>query len=69
MNAVSTATDLSLTTAAADTGDATDARVMRLLAGHVPLALIADLVAPSGPQSQEILDAEGLPSEHWWDHR
>ncbi len=41
--------------------------VMGLLAEHVPLALLADLVAPDGPVSQEILESEGLPDDAWWE--
>lgn len=46
-------------------GDA-PAAVMDLLAEHVPLALLADLVAVGGPVSQEILESEGLPDDAWW---
>ena len=38
-----------------------------LLAEHVPLALLADLAAPSGPGSTEILRTEGLPDDAWWE--
>ena len=38
-----------------------------LLAEHVPLALIADLLTPTGDTSAEILEAEGLPEESWWE--
>jgi hypothetical protein len=41
--------------------------VMDLLAEHVPLALLADLVSPEGPGSSEILAAEGLPDDAWWE--
>lgn len=41
--------------------------VMGLLAEHVPLALLADLAAPDGPVSQEILETEGLPADAWWE--
>ena len=41
--------------------------VMDLLAEHVPLALLADLAEPDGPVSQEILEAEGLPEDAWWE--
>ncbi len=41
--------------------------VMGLLAEHVPLALLADLAAPDGPVSQEILESEGLPADAWWE--
>lgn len=40
--------------------------VRDLLQTHVPLSLLMDLVAPSGPCSQEILDAEGRPETAWW---
>ena len=43
------------------------AAVMRLLAEHVPLTLLADLAAPDGPASQVILETEGLPDEAWWE--
>ncbi len=39
--------------------------VMRLRAQGVPLALIADLVNPGGPDSPEILAEEGLPDVGW----
>lgn len=38
-----------------------------LLAEHVPLALLADLAAPSGLGSSEILRSEGLPDDAWWE--
>lgn len=41
--------------------------LMGLLAEHVPLALLADLVVPSGPPSTEILQTEGLPDIPWWE--
>ncbi len=44
-----------------------EAEVMDLLAEHVPLSLLMDLALPSGPTSQELLQAEGLPEEQWWD--
>lgn len=37
-----------------------------LLAEHVPLALIVDLVAPA-VSSEEILATEGLPDDPWWE--
>lgn len=46
--------------------DGDDGAVMHLLHDHVPLALLADLAAPGGPTSREILDSEGLPAESWW---
>ena len=42
-------------------------QVMELLEEHVPLSLIMDLTAPAGPDSQEILRAEGEPEQHWWE--
>jgi hypothetical protein len=45
----------------ADTQPAKD-----LLAEHVPLALIVDLVNPEAT-SAEILESEGLPDVAWWD--
>lgn len=41
------------------------ASVMRLLAEHVPLTLLADL-AVAEPRSEAILRAEGLPDDAWW---
>jgi len=41
--------------------------VMDLLAVHVPLALLADLAAPSSVGSAEILESEGLPADAWWE--
>ena len=43
------------------------ATVMDLLAEHVPLALLADRVAPGGPESHRILEDEGLPDDAWWE--
>ncbi|GIG38307.1 hypothetical protein [Cellulomonas phragmiteti] len=37
-----------------------------LLAEHVPLTLLADLLSPTGETSAELLDEEGLPEEEWW---
>jgi hypothetical protein len=42
-------------------------QVMDLLADHVPLALLMDLVTPDGPSSAEILQSEGLPDDAWWE--
>jgi hypothetical protein len=42
--------------------------VRDLLAEHVPLALIVDLVTPEAT-SAEILQAEGLPDEEWWEQQ
>ena len=52
---------------AADEAVGAPTAVMDLLAEHVPLALLADLVAPGGPESSEILAAEGLPDDAWWE--
>lgn len=38
-----------------------------LLAEHVPLALLVDLLGAEGGTSSEILAEEGLPDEAWWD--
>ncbi|KQY44495.1 hypothetical protein [Cellulomonas sp. Root137] len=47
--------------------DAADVQPVRdLLAEHVPLALIVDLVTPEAT-SAEILEAEGLPDDAWWE--
>lgn len=51
--------------AAADEQAAVD--VMRLLSEHVPLTLLADLAQPTGPDSPDILEHEGLPDVAWWD--
>ena len=40
--------------------------VKDLLAEHVPLALVVDLVTPEAT-STEILEAEGLPDDAWWE--
>jgi hypothetical protein len=40
--------------------------VKDLLAEHVPLALLVDLVTPEST-STEILEAEGLPEVAWWE--
>ena len=46
---------------------ADDTQVVRdLLAEHVPLALLVDLMAPEAT-SAEILESEGLPAEAWWE--
>lgn len=48
-------------------GDAADVQPVRdLLAEHVPLALIVDLVTPEAT-SAEILESEGLPEDSWWE--
>lgn len=48
-----------------DTYDETQP-VKDLLAEHVPLALLVDLVTPEAT-SAEILEAEGLPELAWWE--
>jgi hypothetical protein len=40
--------------------------VKDLLAEHVPLALLVDLVTPE-QTSTEILESEGLPDVAWWE--
>ena len=48
--------------------DGADVQPVRdLLAEHVPLALIVDLVTPEAT-SAEILEAEGLPDDAWWEN-
>jgi hypothetical protein len=42
-----------------------DVAVMELLAEHVPLSLIMDLVMPAGPHSTELLLEEGHPIGGW----
>lgn len=42
-------------------------QVMDLLAGHVPLALLVDLITPEGPASADILRTEGMPDDAWWE--
>jgi hypothetical protein len=51
-------------------GEATadpDEQVMDLLAEHVPLALLVDLITPEGPASADILRTEGMPDDAWWE--
>jgi hypothetical protein len=47
--------------------DAPAEHIKELLEEQVPLSLIMDLAAPGGPHSQEILDAEGVPEQAWWE--
>ncbi len=56
-------------TAAVSSPDAPegDEKVMEMLQEHVPLSLLLDLTEPSGPESEEILAAEGEPQTRWWD--
>ena len=42
-------------------------QVMDLLAEHVPLALLVDLITPECPASADILRAEGRPDDAWWE--
>lgn len=42
-------------------------QVLELLRQGVPMALLVDLTAPSGPASPVILEEEGLPEQAWWD--
>ena len=46
--------------------DGPNSNVMELLSEHVPLSLIVDLTAPTGPDSQNILTSEGVPEHSWW---
>jgi hypothetical protein len=46
--------------------DQSPAHVMELLEEHVPISLLLDLVAPAGPDSQDILETEGAPEQAWW---
>jgi len=66
---MSDTTPLSDGTPAAGAEDTPDTQPVRdLLAEHVPLALIVDLVAPEAT-SAEILEAEGLPESAWWEQQ
>lgn len=42
-------------------------KVLELLSEGVPVSLLLDLTAPSGPDSESILDEEGEPEEAWWE--
>ena len=55
------------TRAVEETDEQASADVMALLGEHVPLALLADLAEPTGPQSPTILEDEGLPEVAWWE--
>ncbi|WP_309135343.1 hypothetical protein [Cellulomonas sp.] len=46
--------------------DATQ-HAQELLAEHVPLALLVDLLTPTGDTSADLLADEGLPEDAWWD--
>jgi hypothetical protein len=46
--------------------ETSSAQVKELLKEHVPISLLLDLVAPAGPDSQDILDTEGAPEQEWW---
>ena len=50
---------------AVSASDEVAAEMMHLLHEGVPLALIADLATPGGPDSPEILAEEGLPDVDW----
>ena len=60
-------TDAEATRAVEENDEQASADVMALLGEHVPLALLADLAEPTGPQSPTILEAEGLPEVAWWE--
>ncbi len=45
--------------------DATQ-HAQELLAEHVPLALLVDLLTPTGDTSSDLLADEGLPEQEWW---
>jgi hypothetical protein len=45
--------------------DPVDEAVMELLADHVPLTLLVDLV--DAPPSEQVLVEEGLPEQRWWE--
>ena len=64
----STAEDEAASLAAAldEADNEASAGVMHLRSEGVPLALLADLVDPSGPSSPKILEDEGLPDVAWW---
>lgn len=47
-------------------GHDVDEAVMDLLAEHVPITLLVDLA--EAPQSEALLEAEGLPDDPWWEH-
>lgn len=42
------------------------AQTRELLAEHVPLTLLVDLMAPATADSEALVDDEGLPDEEWW---
>lgn len=44
-------------------------QVMDLLEERVPLSLLMDLAAPSGPDSHDILETEGAPEQAWWEQQ
>lgn len=46
--------------------DATQ-HAQELLAEHVPLTLLVDLLTPTGDTSADLLADEGLPADAWWD--
>lgn len=52
---------------AGDAAPTTSEHVMDMLGDHVPLSLLMDLTVPQGPDSEQLLDEEGLPADSWWD--
>lgn len=59
--------DLNPAAAQLDSVASTDGgRCQDMLAHHVPLTLIMDLLMPQGPDSHGILAAEGAPTTTWW---
>ena len=56
-------------TAAAARPTSVDEAMMVLLHEKVPLSLLLDLTAASGPTSEEILANEGAPEDAWWEPR
>jgi hypothetical protein len=53
----------------AEGSESDESPVMDMLQEHVPLSLLMDLSAPSGPNSETILDEEGTPDDAWWEQR
>ncbi len=47
--------------------DRCDEAMMHLLHERVPLSLLVDLAETSAPDSRAILDAEGEPTDPWWE--
>lgn len=42
-------------------------QAQELLAEHVPLTLLVDLLTPTGESSAQIMAEEGVPEEQWWE--